>query len=241
MNTNRSMAWLREAGGGIKYPPDRRKVEAELYAHIMDRNKDFLKSGCTEREADESVCTAMGDPVEVRRELAALHRPFWGYAYLSMRILVIGVLLWSLISCLRTNQRLTDAFRPLVDAERFSVSQWLSQSDQVQCGDYAFCLLRAAYAKESESGDPCLLVELSSSTTDPFLGAPRFVSEQVTLIDSRGQTYLVDCGAQHELVFTGRLLLVVRGMEKGADWGVLTLAGPEGPVWLTLRLGEKRT
>ena len=32
MNTNRSMAWLREAVGGIKYPPDRRRVEKELYA-----------------------------------------------------------------------------------------------------------------------------------------------------------------------------------------------------------------
>ena len=98
MTTNRSMAWLREAVGGIKYPPDRRRVEKELYAHVMQRNRDFLKDGCTEREADEKACAVMGDPVEVRRDLAAIHRPFWGYAFLLIRILVIGILAWALIT-----------------------------------------------------------------------------------------------------------------------------------------------
>lgn len=242
MNTNRSMAWLREAVGGIKYPPDRRKVEKELYTHIMQRNRDFLKEGCTEREADEKVCAAMGDPVEVRRDLAAIHRPFWGYAYLILRLLVIGILLWTLVSGVRSSQRLAGLFRPLVDEERYAVSRWFSQSDKVRCGDYTFRLKRAAYAKNRENGEDTLLLELEAKAADPLLGAPLLYAAEIILQDNREQTYEpVYPVLSRELVFTSRWLCRVSDFPPGADWAVLTLRGPEGPVWLTVQLGEGRT
>ena len=237
MNTNLSMAWLREAVGGIKYPPDRRRVEKELYSHIMNRNRDYLKAGCTEREADEKVCTAMGDPVEIRRELAAIHRPFWGYAFLALRVLVIGILLWALIVCIRNSWRLSAAVRPLVDQERYTVARWIPQSGKVRCGDYVFRLKRAAYARDRETGEPCLLLELGTGTSDIRLGAP-YLPWDNELTESRGQTYPVSLAAQRELVFTCSILYRADGMEEGAEWAVLTIPGPEGPVWLTVQLGE---
>lgn len=240
MNTNRSMAWLREAVGGIKYPPDRRRVEKELYAHVMQRNRDFLKEGCTEREADEKACAVMGDPVEVRRDLAAIHRPFWGYAYLFLRILVIGIFIWALIAFLahsRSSGVLSSLF-PKENPERYSVSRVIAQSEKARCGDYTFHLTRAAYGKSEETEEPCLLMELRASTLAPLLGTPFFPFEPVTLTDSRGETYTVRYRGQWSLVFNSVFYLVAPGMEEGADWAVLTLPGPDGPVWLTLKLGE---
>ncbi|MBR5702213.1 MAG: hypothetical protein IKX47_07080 [Oscillospiraceae bacterium] len=241
MNTNRSMAWLREAVGGIKYPPDRRRVEKELYAHVMQRNRDFLKEGCSEREADEKACAAMGDPVEVRRDLASIHRPFWGYAFLALRILVVGILLWTLVSGVRNGGRLTDIFRPLVNRERYSLSQWIPQSGKVRCGDYTFRLKKAAYREDLAGGEDALVLVLDTNTPDPFLGAPELLSLQLSLQDNRGKTYnFVYTAGCRELVFTCRWLVAVPGFDPGADWAVLTLQGPEGSEWLTVQLGEGR-
>ena len=234
MNTNRSMAWLREAVGGIKYPPDRRRVEKELYAHVMQRNRDFLKEGCTEREADEKACAAMGDPVEVRRDLAAIHRPFWGYATLILRILVVCIFLLALGYCLLNSQKIAYAFSPLVDGEKYSVEQWMSQSSVVKCGDYTLRLKKAAWAEEKETGESCLLLELEYAHLDPFLGSPWF-SIQPQLEDSRGLVFPVHSVNNRELVFTGRYLWKVSA-KPGAVWAILTVAGPDGAERLTVRL-----
>ena len=90
-----------------------------------------------------------------------------------------------------------------------------------------------------ETGEPCLLIELRASTPDPVLGPPSFATGP-TLMDSRGQTYTVSFLARWSLVFNSTFLLIADGMEEGADWAVLTLQGPEGPVFMTLRLGEGR-
>lgn len=235
MKTNDSMRWLREAVGGIKYPPDRRRVERELYAHMLDRNRDFLKAGSTEREADEKVCAALGDPVEVRRELAAIHRPFWGYAYLFLRVLAFAILLWSLGSCLQKNQMLVHTFSPLVDGDRYTLSQWVPQSGKVRCGDYTLRIKRAAYGQEKETGEPCLLLELRAATADPFLGAPYlYFYADLQAEDSRGRTYPVQVMKSRELVFTSSWLLAVRGLDRGADWTVVTMDTENGPVWFTV-------
>ena len=240
MNTNRSMAWLREAVGGIKYPPDRWKAEKELYAHIIDRNRDFCKAGLTEREADERVCQVMGDPVEVRRELAAIHRPFWGFAFFALRVLVAGILIWALVSFAGNNQTLFQEFRPLVDGECFTLPRWVPQSGKTVCGDYTLTLKRAAWGEEKATGESCLLLDLKAATADPFLGAPRGLNYCTQLNmraeDSRGRTYPVSLVNSRALVFTSRWLYCVRGIEPGADWVVVTLDLPDGPVWFSLRM-----
>ena len=68
--------WLRDAVKYIKFPPDRRRVQQELYEHMISRNLDFLAKGASEEEADKLVCRAMGDPEEVGKALAEVHKPF---------------------------------------------------------------------------------------------------------------------------------------------------------------------
>ncbi|MBR5701409.1 MAG: hypothetical protein IKX47_02995 [Oscillospiraceae bacterium] len=183
----------------------------------------------------------MGDPVEVSRDLAAIHRPFWGYAYLVLRILVVGILLWTLVSGFRKSGRLTDIFRPLVDRERYSLSQWIPQSGKVRCGDYTFRLKKAAYREDLAGGEDALVLVLDTNTSDPFLGAPDLNSLQLSLQDNRGKTYdAVFTAGCRELVFTCRWLVAVPGFASGADWAILTFQGTDGPEWMTVQLGEGR-
>ena len=238
MKTNDSMAWLLEAVGGIKYPPDRRRVEKELYSHIMTRNRDFLKEGCSEQEADKKACAVMGDPVEIRRELAALHRPFWGYAFLVLRILAVAAVIWGVFVHMNGFLKLGEYLRPLSAQAGVTPEAWMTQSGRVRSGDYTFRLCRAAYGA-GEDGETYLLLEVRAATSDPMLGGPyAYALSGRELQDSRGRVYAVQALASRELVFTSRILLGVPGIEPGADWAVLTLPGPEGPAWLTVQLRE---
>ena len=234
MFSNESMAWLREAVGGIKYPPDRKKVERELYAHMADRNRDFLEAGCSEREADEKVLAAMGAPVTVRRKLAAVHRPFWGYALLALRILGVCFLIWTLVSCVHNRGLLKQLAEPLADESRYEISQWIPQSSRVRCGAYTFRLKRAAWARSTETGESLLLLDLGISTPDPLLGPPVFYAP-LLLEDDRGLRRSAELKAGRDLVFTSRRLWAVE-LEPGAEWAVLTIEGPDVPERLIVRL-----
>ena len=83
--------WCIHAVQKIKYPPDREKVYLELRQHLDDRCEDFLAQGMDEDAAAKKACQVMGDPYEVADYLAAVHRPFWGYAYSVTKWLCIAV------------------------------------------------------------------------------------------------------------------------------------------------------
>lgn len=73
--------WCSRAVRLIRYRPDRNAVYAELYQHLEDRCASFTAKGIPEEEAKEMAVAAMGNPDEIAPQLAAIHRPFWGYCY----------------------------------------------------------------------------------------------------------------------------------------------------------------
>ena len=79
--------WVGAATGGIRFKPDREAVQAELLAHIEDKRADLrrLYPEMNERELDALVTRQMGDPGQVGRALARLHRPWLGYLWRSVR------------------------------------------------------------------------------------------------------------------------------------------------------------
>ena len=70
--------WLDRATAGIRFKPDREVVRAELSAHLEDKALDFQRifPDLTEAEAQERASAEMGDPEEVGRELAKIHKPW---------------------------------------------------------------------------------------------------------------------------------------------------------------------
>ena len=81
--------WCWDAVRKIKYPPDRNEVHAELYAHMLDRYDSFREKGMSEKEAEQKTLEAMGNAEELSYQLAAIHRPFWGYALAVARVLTV--------------------------------------------------------------------------------------------------------------------------------------------------------
>ena len=73
--------WLDKATAGIRFAPDRRAVRDELEAHLEDKALDFQRifPGLPEAEAQERAAAEMGDPEEIGKELARIHKPWLGY------------------------------------------------------------------------------------------------------------------------------------------------------------------
>ena len=82
--------WLDTATKAIRFKPDRREVRAELSAHLEDKALDFQRifPDLTEDEARERAAVEMGDPEEIGKELAKVHRPWLGYVWRVSQVLL---------------------------------------------------------------------------------------------------------------------------------------------------------
>ncbi len=89
--------WCATATRLIRYRPDRDAVYDELMAHLEDRRNALWEQGMDYDEAYREALQAMGDAEEVAEELAAVHKPFWGYLY---RITKIACILLCLLAAL---------------------------------------------------------------------------------------------------------------------------------------------
>ena len=88
--------WAENAVSRIVFPGDKRKVYEELMAHMEDHRDALMEQGMSERQACEAVEKAMGDPWAVAKDLAAIHRPFWGYFLRATRIIMVLLLIATL-------------------------------------------------------------------------------------------------------------------------------------------------
>ena len=82
--------WLDLATAGIRFKPDREAVQAELLAHIEDQAEAIRRRhpDLGEEEAERQAADQMGDPEEVGRALARLHRPWLGYLWRASQVAV---------------------------------------------------------------------------------------------------------------------------------------------------------
>ena len=93
----RFQAWYRRAVSKIIYIPDRIAAEQELKDHMEDCYEQLLAQGFSPEEAELRTVEAMGDADEVARQLAAVHRPFWGLLQQrSRKVLIIMIVLTAL-------------------------------------------------------------------------------------------------------------------------------------------------
>ena len=91
--------WLDRATADIRFKPDREEVRAELSAHLEDKALDFQRifPGLTEDEAQERAAAEMGDPEEIGKELARIHKPWLGYIWRASQVL-LGLVLLSFLA-----------------------------------------------------------------------------------------------------------------------------------------------
>ena len=90
--------WLYKATASIRFGPDRKEVRAELEEHLEDKAMDLRRifPELTEEEAWERAVSEMGDPMEIGRELARLHKPWLGCLWRVSQV-VLGLACLSLL------------------------------------------------------------------------------------------------------------------------------------------------
>ena len=96
---NQARRWLDTAVKGIRFGPDRRAARAELAAHMEDKAADLRRifPDMTAQEAEERALSEMGDPAEVGKALAKIHRPWLGWLWrASQGALAVMLLLLAL-------------------------------------------------------------------------------------------------------------------------------------------------
>ena len=83
--------WLDLATAGIRFKPDRAAVRAELKAHLEDKYADLrrLYPDMDDWDITKRAAAQMGDPEEVGRALARLHRPWLGYLWRASQGLIV--------------------------------------------------------------------------------------------------------------------------------------------------------
>ena len=94
--------WLDTAVSGIRFKPDRAAVRAELEGHLEDKTADLHRifPDIPEEEARARALNSMGDPEEIKTELARVHKAWLAYLWAISRNIVIcglGVFLGGLL------------------------------------------------------------------------------------------------------------------------------------------------
>ena len=214
--------WLRDAVKYIKFPPDRRRVQQELYEHMISRNQDFLDEGFSEEAADLRVCQAMGDPEEVGKALAEVHKPFWGYFLRTLHILLALVILFAALTVVKGGGsglfNNYHSLRVLREEIYGRVSEWIPQHATDALGDYRFRLVKGTF------------------TWDPNLGPPSFEFRALAVEDSRGKEYRAYALGEEDWIFFGSCLFYVRDFDQSAEWAVLRYEAGDRVLRLPVRL-----
>lgn len=192
--------WLDEAVGQIRFVPDRKAVFEELVAHIQDRSDDMVSRGYSREEADDRTLRAMGDPVEVGKQLDAVHKPWLGWLWMVSRwlaILAVLVVLWCVfLSGMFSNwnsNRLTaqeyldpeiDVMQHSIYGEQHRVLYWEGDGNTAKWDRYTFRIEKAA-VWENTTED--LYGYMTVSGFLPW--EDYFYLDEAYAVDSRGNYY----------------------------------------------------
>ncbi len=166
-NRAREEWWLDLATSGIRFGPDRRMVAEELAAHLEDKAADLRRifPDMTEKEAWERAVSEMGDPAEIGKELAKIHRPWLGYLWRASKwgAATLVALLMAVNFFLNDHVQLYGY--PLWGRE--STVYGRTEGEKIQMGGYTFQIVGAAcldYPQDRKSSRDQVQVAFRVST-----------------------------------------------------------------------------
>jgi len=150
--------WLSAAVGGIRFKPDRAAVEQELREHIEDKTADLMRifPGMTGAEAEERALSGMGDPKELGKELAKIHKPWLGYLWRASQALLgaaaLAALFFVILQPSFFNQLENNDQADWYDHRYYGIQphEW-APPPAVEVGDYTLEVTRAARWEENWS------------------------------------------------------------------------------------------
>ena len=175
--------WLDKATASIRFGPDRKEVRAELSAHLEDKALDFQRifPGLTEDEAKERAAAEMGDPEEIGRELAKVHKPWlgclWRVSQVLLTLAFIGAFLsfqslqtgWENLTEEPYSWYGTDWPDPVPSRYQYSgdltYQGALADSGPIQAGEYIFTTEAGELWTVTVNGEPLRVVYFQMNVT----------------------------------------------------------------------------
>ena len=200
--------WCDAAVDGIIFLPDRKQVHGELMNHLYDHYDDLVSQGVDKETAQQLALEAMGSAREIAPQLAAIHRPFWGYVYQATKIL-LGVVFWVQVACgILWMSHFNDYSEPRGNEAFDPYQTEISSGDHrrifaaepnlsAQSDGYTLTLTRAALweydsvdADGNSRTDDCFYFQMEVSNPRPWAEDSQ-IGHWFRAVDSLGNTY--DC------------------------------------------------
>lgn len=220
--------WLDMAVSGIRSRADREAVRAELLAHLEDKTADLQRvfPQIPLSEAQERALAGMGDPEEVRRELARVHRPWLGWLWRASwwaTVLLMSINLFLPRSGYGYDRSLWGRTVP-------EVYHRIGDGEKAELGGYTFQITGAAYVDRPEGMRDGLQVVLRASS-------PRFWERIASRPVLDGLTAVGPDGTRYEMTGEGSMSseYTITDELGNTETGILITGGGAlcrwGPTW----------
>lgn len=102
MADTRTREFCKQVCSQVRWKPAHGDITRELEAHIEDYMEELMEHGTSQEEAEQRAVSAMGDPVDIGRQLDAQHHPLWGWLLrltgFGMTVSIILLVPWLLFS-----------------------------------------------------------------------------------------------------------------------------------------------
>lgn len=250
---NAAREWLETATKGIRFKPDRLAVEAELREHLEDKTADMARIfHIGGEEAEQEALKRMGDPEEIGKALAKLHKPWLGYLWMASRVLRWAALIAAAVFLVTTGDYYASRGGPpqwgrMADANYLRPAEL--SPEKVDLGGHTFRIIQAEYGVEGS------LMVVVRATTPRFWARvdPRAFEQAVTVVLADGTRlketviedpkHLPEVGmGVHEFnwgFFYRDFHLYVAGIDwQEGDWITVELKFPLGTVTLSAQISE---
>lgn len=176
--------WLRTATAKIRYGPDREAVKKELQQHMEDKIDALRRAGLPEEQLESRILMDMGNAEDIAPQLAAVHKPFWGYTYSVLTWITILVVLISLVVVPNGLLRQIDFPSEPEDFTQ-STSHYYERvfydepNDQIVCDNYTLQIQKAVlwapkYGESSGDYYAALQIRISRWPTMPEFDAMEY-------------------------------------------------------------------
>lgn len=206
MKTDNFAAWCDAAVGLILFPADREAVRRELMDHLLDHCDDLVDQGLDRETARQLALDAMGDAAEIAPQLAAIHRPFWGY-FLRFTQIALAVMACAVLLCLGirawnnagTHYPATESFDPYTaDAADMGYSArtrlfYAEPGVSVQSDGYTLTLTRAAVWYHKSEDEDTFYCQMEVFNPRPW-AEHTDIGTRFHAVDSLGYVYDSDYG-----------------------------------------------
>lgn len=182
-------SWCVDATRLIKFPPDRVAVQEELQQHLLDKQEELRSQGVPEEEIAAKAVEAMGSAEEIAPQLAAIHKPFWGYAYRMCCVILALVLTVSIPFLIWKLNGLPNYFRKPEFEGIFPEGTvlWRSTPDtQTSIYDYRLTLTQTCLVEDGPRGT-VFMAQLKVQHPEMFIGAE--LMPYIWAEDSQGAVY----------------------------------------------------